>query len=180
MNFKILNPDSTDVHLNELDTWAGRSKFMFVGTVEQGIFIYFGKGHRIKVRAGQFARMLEHFAGCTVKVGTSRTNPPRDSLGTWLMANVTKTAIASYVAPILIAEGLAFRNEKDSTLLRFMDGIRLEPDLDIIQNEYIEPVVSVYDSETGNHTTFNGIDGKTLACLEYERKLRYKRVTWSR
>ncbi len=177
MDYKHMNGNSSGVLGEELATWAGKSKFQYKGSVEQGAKIYFGNGQYIKVRPGQFANMLEHFAGCTVKVGTSRTNPPRDSLGTWLMENVTKTAIASYVAPILIAEGLAYRDEEDPASLRFIDGIRLEPDYDSIPGEYIEPIVSVYDHDTGKHTSFNGIDGKMLACLDYEGKVHYKRVT---
>ena len=180
MNFKILNPNSADVHIKKLDTWAGRSKFLFKGSVEQGVIIYFGNGHRKKVSPGQFAQMLERFAGCSVKVGTSRTNPPCDSLGKWLMTNVTKTAIAPYVAPILIAEGLAYRDEEDLESLRFIDDISLKPDLDSIPSEYIEPVVSLYDRASGEYTSYNGLDGKTLACLDYQGKVQYKRVTCSR
>jgi hypothetical protein len=42
-----------------------------------------------------------------VDIGTSRTDPPRGSVGEWLQLNVSKRAIASYVGPILIAEGYA-------------------------------------------------------------------------
>ena len=34
------------------------------------------------------------------------------SVGEWFLANVTKTAIASYVCPILIHEGFAERVDK--------------------------------------------------------------------
>ena len=40
-------------------------------------------------------------------IGTSRTDPPRNSVGEWLQLNVTRTALASYVGPILITEGYA-------------------------------------------------------------------------
>lgn len=180
MNYKRMNGNSSGVLGKELATWAGKSKFQYKGSVEQGVIICYGKGHYIKVRPGQFANMLERYGGNAIKVGTSRTQPPRDSLGSWLMENVTKTAIASYVAPILVAEGLAYRDEEDPASLRFIDGIRLEPDYDSIPGEYIEPIVSVYDHDTGKQTSFNGIDGKMLACLDYEGKVHYKRVTWSR
>jgi hypothetical protein len=48
----------------------------------------------------------------TVDAGTSRTDPPAKSVGEWFLANVTKTAIASYVCPILIHEGFAERVDK--------------------------------------------------------------------
>ena len=176
MNGIILDPDSTGVHSQELLTWAGHSKFCYSGSVEAGITLYFGKSQKRRIRAGLFAEMLEHFAGRNVKVGTSLSQPPRDSLGAWLMENFTKTAMASYVAPILIAERLAFKSEEDSTSIKFIDGIRLEPDLNSILSEYFKPAVSLYDQTTANYSTFEWIDGKTLACLDYEGKVRYKRV----
>jgi hypothetical protein len=57
--------------------------------------------------AADYARLLATFKGRTVRLGTSRDRPPRDSLGEWLQQNVTKTAIAAYVGPILVAEGVA-------------------------------------------------------------------------
>ena len=42
-------------------------------------------------------------------MGTSRTEPPEDSIGAWLLMNVTPVAIASYVGPILVLEGYARR-----------------------------------------------------------------------
>jgi hypothetical protein len=112
--------DSTPVKIKELPTWAGCSKFGYIGSVEQGVIIYYGKGRQIKIRPSQFAEMLGCFAGKTVKVGTSSTDRPIDSLESWLKENVTKSAIVSYVAPILIAEGLA-EKDNDPTMLRFTD-----------------------------------------------------------
>ena len=40
---------------------------------------------------------------------TSRTGPTPDSVGEWLQASVTKTAMASQVGPILLDEGYAER-----------------------------------------------------------------------
>ncbi len=42
-----------------------------------------------------------------VNIGTSRNKAPLGSIGNWLQNNVTKTAIASYVGPILTEEGYA-------------------------------------------------------------------------
>jgi len=92
-----------------LTTWAGRSSFEYAGSVKAGTTIKYGRGFTIKVSATDYSRLLNFFAGSTVEIGTSRTNPPADSLGRWLQANVTKTAIASYVGPILINEGYAVK-----------------------------------------------------------------------
>lgn len=72
-----------------------------------GTTITFGRGWQASVSAEQYRALLTRFAGDTVSAGTSRTDPPAGSLGEWLQENVTKVAIASYVAPILIAEGYA-------------------------------------------------------------------------
>ena len=88
-------------------TWAGRSKFEYTGSVETGTEITYGKKFKVRVSAQHYKHLRKHFLNDVVSVGTSRTNPPRGSLGSWLQENVTRTAIASYVAPILIIEGYA-------------------------------------------------------------------------
>jgi hypothetical protein len=59
------------------------------------------------VSNSQYLALIEKFQGQTIPIGASRTNPPKNSLGEWLMANVTKIAIASYIVSILINEGYA-------------------------------------------------------------------------
>ncbi len=95
-----------------METWAGRSDFKYSGSVETGTEIFYGKNNRYKatVTQEQYRALLQKFIRRVVPVGTSRTNPPQESLGFWLKENVTKTAIASYVAPILIHEGYAKRD----------------------------------------------------------------------
>ena len=90
-----------------LDTWAGRSSFRYEGSVAQGTTIHYGTGYTAAVSDHQFRRLLAHFSGRTVPIGTSRDNPPAGSVGAWLQDNVTPTAIASYVGPILLSEGYA-------------------------------------------------------------------------
>jgi len=63
--------------------------------------------------------LLRAFGGATVGIGTSRTNPTPGSVGEWLQANVTKTAMASFVGPILLAEGYAERVPGASSEIRF-------------------------------------------------------------
>ena len=99
--------NSPVLNARELPTWGGRSSFSYSGSVKKGTIIIYGSGYRTYVSATQYAKLLKHFQGCTVSIGTSRTTPPRDSVGEWLQLNVTRTAIASYVGPILIREGYA-------------------------------------------------------------------------
>ena len=92
-----------------LETWGGRSKFNYSGSVETGTDIVYGQGWKVSVSAEEYVNLRHHFMGRIVQVGTSRTDPPPESLGAWLQANVTQLAIASYVAPILVIEGYAKR-----------------------------------------------------------------------
>lgn len=93
--------------IRSLLTWAGKSKFSYSGSVAQGTTITYGSGFLITLSAFQYNALLNHFRGRTVDIGTSHDNPPRGSVGEWLQSHVTKTGIASYVGPILIAEGYA-------------------------------------------------------------------------
>ena len=94
-----------------LSTWAGKSKFSYEGSVNEGTKITFGSGHSVFVSKEQYVNLLNAFQGRTVNIGTSRDSAPKGSIGEWLQANVTKTAIASYVGPILINEGYAEKVE---------------------------------------------------------------------
>ena len=100
-----------------LNTWAGRSKFKYSGSVRDGTTIIYGEGHIIKISSEQYRTLINQFQGLTVQAGTSRTDPPRGSVGKWLQENVTRTAIASYVCPILINERYAERS--GNTEIRF-------------------------------------------------------------
>ena len=90
-------------------TWGKRSSFDYFGSIKTGTEIKFGEGRVITVTAQQYAALRKHFLNQVVAVGTSRTEPAKGSLGEWLKNNVTKLAIASYVAPILVLEGYAER-----------------------------------------------------------------------
>ena len=90
-------------------TWGGRSQFDYSGTVETGTDIVYGQGWKVWVSAQEYNALRRHCLSRIVPVGTSFTDPPSDSLGAWLQANVTRTAIALYVAPILVLEGYAER-----------------------------------------------------------------------
>lgn len=102
-----------------LRTWSGRSQFSYTGSVARGVQIRYGSNRRAEVSAGQFAALLRVFARRNVDVGTSRTTAPRFSLGAWLQQNVRRTAIASYVGPILLAERRATRSPRDPHQIQF-------------------------------------------------------------
>lgn len=63
--------------------------------------------------------LLNHFRGRRVKIGTSRNNRPAVSIGSWLHLNGIKTAIASYIGPILLHEGYAERGVGGTDLIQF-------------------------------------------------------------
>ncbi len=90
-------------------TWAERSHFEYSGSVEAGTEIIYGNGWKVFVSNEQYGVLRKHFRDLIIPVGTSRTAPPADSLGAWLQSNVTKSAIVSYVGPILVLEGYAIR-----------------------------------------------------------------------
>nr|WP_263324350.1 hypothetical protein [Neobacillus sp. Marseille-Q6967] len=52
-------------------------------------------------------------------IGMSFTNPPSESVGAWLLENVSTRAMASYVAPIQIKKGYATLNGESKTELVF-------------------------------------------------------------
>lgn len=100
-------------------TWGGRSRFRYTESVETGTNIKFGQGNHFRVKAQQYAALRRHFLNRVVPVGTSRTDAPAESMGAWLQAKVTPTAIASYVAPILVREGYAIRvGDHDIRIIR--------------------------------------------------------------
>lgn len=93
--------------LKTLNTWAGRSNFSYCGSVKTGTIIQFGKAGEVFVSAAAYKKLIKNFCGKEVNIGTSRDNALAGSVGRWLQENITKTAIASYVGPILIEEGYA-------------------------------------------------------------------------
>jgi len=95
--------------MKTLKTWKEKSTFSYTGFVKQGTKIVYGGKHCSRfISATQYIKLLNHFRGHTVDIGTSRDNRPRGSVGEWLQqSKVTKIAITSYVGPILIVEGYA-------------------------------------------------------------------------
>lgn len=93
----------------QLPTWTGRSSFKYTGSVSNGTVITYGSGFKVTVSAADYSALIKNFSGSTVDIGTSRGTARPRSLGDWLQRNITKTAIASYVGPILINEGYAVK-----------------------------------------------------------------------
>jgi len=106
----------------ELRTWRKEKdiSFSYIGSIRQGTMITYGTGRQFIMCKHEYKALLDHFQGQTVNIGTSRDNPPPGSVGEWLQLNVTKTAIASYVGPILIHEGYA--EHAGGAELRFLFG----------------------------------------------------------
>ena len=104
----------------ELPTWRGRSKFRYSGSVLEGTDIEYGEKfcHKATVGETAYSALLKTFAGQEVPIGTSRTTPPPNSVGAWLITHVSPTALASYVGPILIDQGYAKKGSA-ADLIRF-------------------------------------------------------------
>src|SRR5690606_32479244 len=92
--------------MRRLKTRTGTSEFCYERMPDGSIVIQYGSGSEAALPAQKMQELLRTFSGRTVASGTSRDAPPRDSVGAWLQQNVTRTAIASYVLPILVAEGM--------------------------------------------------------------------------
>jgi hypothetical protein len=105
----------------KLKTWRRRSQFEYEGSVAQGTKILYGKKpYSANVSAEQYQALLKYFKGAEAEMGTSFDAPPDASVGGWLQENVTKTALASYVGPILLHEGYAERVPRQPSRIRFL------------------------------------------------------------
>lgn len=102
-----------------LKTRARGTPFSYEKTTGGDIHIEFGHGRQVTVSAENWQRLIRHFKGRQVQVGTSRDRPPAGSVGEWLQQNVTPVAIASYVGPILVHESHAAW--VDRSVLQFLD-----------------------------------------------------------
>lgn len=100
-----------------LSTWGKHGRFSYLGSVEVGTKVLYGRGQSFVVSAEQYADLLAHFRGRRVAIGASR-NPPRDSLGAWLRGRTGLHELAAYVGPILVREGRAERVGTQELLFR--------------------------------------------------------------
>ena len=114
-----LNRQELSKTMNKMQTWGGRATFDWTLVPDGGFVIQFGHGGHALLTADIVGRLLQHFRGRAVPVGTSRDNPPAGSLGEWLQENVTPTATASYVAPVLVELGHASRVDGRRAYLHF-------------------------------------------------------------
>ena len=91
-----------------LQTKAKGRAFAYEKTASGDIKLEFGRGKwRAAISSADYLKLINEFKGRTVALGTSRDNPPHGSVGEWLQKNVTKTAVAAYLGPILVREGHA-------------------------------------------------------------------------
>ena len=106
-----------------LPTWDGKwGGTQFRYEINGNVDIEYGTGYAnsLSIPANDWNVLLGQFKGQKVKLGPSRTAQPANSLGDWLVTNVTKTALASYVGPILVAEGYAKRPDSSSSDIEFI------------------------------------------------------------
>ena len=95
--------------LRELSTLHRKVPFYYEGKVGEDTIIHYGDGGRktARINSAGWKAMLRQFSGQEVRLGRSPRNPSPGSLGEWLKKTLRRSGIASYVAPILIAEGYA-------------------------------------------------------------------------
>lgn len=95
-----------------LQTWRqGEEIFQYEGSVNTGTVIHYGENFRFTVRisASDYQRLLQKFPTGEYDIGTSKTDPPKGSVGRWMKDNVNKTGLMSYVGAILCKEGFAMK-----------------------------------------------------------------------
>lgn len=90
-----------------LRTQSRNRPFSYERLADGRIRLRYGQGFETRIAAMDIERLLTVFQGQTVLLGTSRDYPPEGSIGAWLQQNVTKTAVAAYLGPVLVHEGLA-------------------------------------------------------------------------
>lgn len=96
----------------ECETFAGRKKFSYSGSVDTGTKVWVGTAMQspLKFTKEQWDALLDAFRGKTIPAGLSFDKPEAGSMGEWIKANwQTKMGPATYVGGILISEGYAER-----------------------------------------------------------------------
>lgn len=108
-------------NLNEAVTLQRMKPFKYKGSVETGITLYFGHDfdREKTIQKEHLDQLLKEFRGRKVLLGASRNNPQDGSLGECLQAHVTRTALASYVAPNLIKEGYVLQEDESKMEITF-------------------------------------------------------------
>lgn len=96
----------------ELKTWDGEASFRYSGSIDTKIRIKYGTDYKFsKPITDNQCKMLRMFIntlkGKEIFINSSWDEDVEGGLGQWLKANVTKTAIASYISSILVNEGYA-------------------------------------------------------------------------
>ena len=90
-------------------TFGGGADFRYRGTTDTGTVIRYSKDElELVLTQADYLRIWERFRGREVKVGTSQS-PPQDSLGAFLIREITHVGAASYVGRLLLEDGYAWK-----------------------------------------------------------------------
>lgn len=107
-----LKIDSDSETIEETFTWGGKSTFRYDWNDDGSLTLLYGsKPYKMTIHKEKIDQLVSHFSGCEVEI-----NGPTPSLDAWVKENITATWITSYLAPALIASGLA---ERYGNKLRF-------------------------------------------------------------
>ena len=97
------------INMKELKTWSG-IPFKYSGSITSKIDIRYGNNRPAKLtelHCEMLRMFINPLKGNEIFINSSRDKDFEGGLGQWLKANVTKTAIASYISSILVNEGYA-------------------------------------------------------------------------
>lgn len=109
------------------------NSFLVAGSVRDGVKVWVGESRQLRTFDRElFSRLVKRFHGKTVEIGSSFSDPKRDSVGEWLVkeCRVKGGNPAVYLTAILVDEGYAEKVKRG--WVRFFDEPR---PADALRNE---------------------------------------------
>lgn len=100
----------TEITFTTLSTWGGRARFSY--RHDGSLALRYGNGRHCRVSVEHMERLRADHRGQLVTVFG-----PEPSLDAWTKEHVTRTRIASYLAPALVELGLV---ERSGDRIRFL------------------------------------------------------------
>lgn len=95
--------------MKELYTLKKKKSFAYEGTLESGMTIFYGENREdsLYISGTQYADLIACFKGRTVRIGAGHGKVETDSMREWIVSHIGKAGIVSYIAAILVEEGVA-------------------------------------------------------------------------
>ena len=100
-----MNPFQKEDKMIRLKTRSKGKPFWYERTPDNKIRIIFGQDRKTAIPVQKYESMIRAFRGKEVELRPTRGIPKAGSVEAWVrLNNITKTAIASYLGPILVHE----------------------------------------------------------------------------